>query len=391
MKKKLKIAWFHPHLLNWMGGGIFIYEVCKKIRKSYEIVMLTSVASPMAKRQMMSLGIPVFELSGKSTYDFLYWLFLKKFIKKESSLAAHYLEKCDLVISSHFPSNIIAANSDKHHIYCCWEPCAFFYDDNYINGLNFPEKIFIRSMGFFYKKLDMEATKKADKILTLSDFNKKWIEEIYGRKDAIITYEGVDSTFFRKLENKNNPLKEKYKGFKIIIHSTDFTAIKGTDYLINSLPIILKEIPNLKLLITSTLKNQKKKKALENMAKKLGVAKSIVFLGTIDDKLLPDYYNIADVIVQPSIKQSMSLSVKEAMACEIPVVTSDEGIEQFKNGKAGFLVSPKNVLELSRAIIEILKNKNLARKMGKMGREIVINKFSWDTVADIFIKTIKDI
>lgn len=389
MKKKIKLAWFHPHLKNWTGGSNYIYEVCQRMRKVYDLVILTSVLGPIAESKIRPLDIPVYELSGKSTDDQFYWIFLKSYINKEYEKAYRYIKYCDVVISSHFPFNIIAEKFNKPHIYCCWEPCAFFHDENYINGLNYYERMFIKFIALFYKNLDIEATKKADKILTLSKFNKEWIKRVYQRNDAVITYEGVDSNFFKR--KKDIKLEQRYKGFKVIMHSTDFTAIKGTNFLILSLPEILKKFPKTKVLITYTLENQKEKKKIENLARKMGVLKTIEFLGRIEYTLLPFYYTLANVVVQPSIKQSMSLSVKEAMACKTPIVTSLEGEEQTKNGKAGFLVNPKDVIKSSRAILEILRNEKLAKRMGEEGRRIVIKKFSWEAVTNVFIKTIESL
>lgn len=386
---KMKIVWLHAHFLNWMGGHNFIFEVTRRLSKNYSLTILSSASNLEAKKRFERIKIPLIDLSGKSTNNLLYWLFLNYFLKKEEQLASTFIAKADLVISSHFPANVIASRFGKPHIYCCWEPYAPFFDENYIAGFPGLQRIFFKLLAKIYKDLDIEATKKATKIITLSQFNKNWIKQVYGRDDAIVSYEGVDTNFFQP--NSGNLLRKKYAGDKIILHSTDFTAIKGTNYLIRALPQVLEIFPNLKVLITHTLKNLKGKMEVERLAKELGIQNKIEFLGRVDYKLLPDYYNLADMVVQPSVNQSMSLSVKEAMACGTPVITSLEGGEQTRNGEAGFLVNPKNTKALSTAIINLFKNPALAKKMGEAGRKIIKEKFSWDVVTRVFQDTIQSV
>lgn len=385
----MKIIWLHAHFLNWMGGHNYIYEVAKRIRQRHNLVVLSSASTDDARNKMASINVPLHDLSGKSTDSLIYWLFLKSYIKKEEKRIYPFLKDCDIVISSHFPFNIIGNHSKKPHLYCCWEPYALFYDEHYIKGFRLRERLLIRLMALLYKNLDIDATREAARVLTISQYNKDWIKRIYGRGDAVVTYEGVDTEFFRPIEN--NELKRKYNGFKLIMHSTDFTAIKGTEHLIHAIPLILKKVPKIKVLITHSLKNQDKKKAIVKLAEELGVLEAIELLGRVDYNLLPAYYSISDVVVQPSVNQSMSLSVKEGMSCGTPIVTSTEGREQTEDGEAGFLVDPHNKEALSKAIVTILKDKKLSEGMGRRGREIVMKRFSWDAVANIFLKVIGEV
>ncbi|MCL5409275.1 MAG: glycosyltransferase family 4 protein, partial [Patescibacteria group bacterium] len=352
----------------------------------FPVIIVTSAASAQAKSKFDQANITLIELSGRSTNNIVYWLFLNSFLKKETRSLVELATDSQVVISSHFPSNVVGNNLGKPHIFCCWEPYALFHDPNYVEGFNLYQRQFIKYLTKRYKHLDIQATKKADKIITLSKFNKQWIKNVYGRSDALISYEGVDTKFFK--QQTNSKIRNKYKKFKIILHSTDFTKIKGTDYLLNALPLVTKAIPNVKLLITHTLINPDKRKETEELINKLGIRNNVEFLGRVDYQLLPAYYSLADVVVQPSIKQSMNLTIKEAMSCGTPVVTGLEGNEQTANGRAGFLVKSSNSQEIAKAVLKILKNSQLAHKMGKNGRQIILDKFSWDSVTQVFINSI---
>lgn len=388
MNKKFhrRIIWCHSHFLNWMGGSKFIFEVVKRLSKNHEVIVVASVFSSEARHNFASIGIKTISLGTQSTNSALYWLNLKGNIYSESKRLRKIVGKDDVIISSMFPMNCVAEQFPNFHIECLWEPYSLFHDKNYVSGFGFFQRIFISLVSLLYMNLEEKATKKADRIITLSKYNKEWIQKVYGRCDSLISYEGVDTSFFKKTDNPI--LKERYKGKKIIFHSTDFTSIKGTKYLIDAFPKVLAVFPDTKLLISNTIDNPVEKRRYLNLARKLGFIGNIEFLGKVDYKLLPAYYSLANVVAQPSIEQNMSLPVKEAMACETPIITLKEGYEQTPNGKAGLLVRSDKPPEIASAIKKIFKDKENSEEMGKRGRKIILTKFTWDSVTGVFDRLI---
>ncbi|RLG99177.1 glycosyltransferase, partial [Candidatus Bathyarchaeota archaeon] len=94
-----------------------------------------------------------------------------------------------------------------------------------------------------------------------------------------------------------------------------------------------------------------------------------------------DVYKILklfDVFVLSSVTEGISLTLLEAMASGLPVVVTNVGgnPEVVVDGETGFLVPPKNPEKMAEAIITLLKNKELAKKMGVAGRKRVEEKFS---------------
>ena len=146
------------------------------------------------------------------------------------------------------------------------------------------------------------------------------------------------------------------------------------------MPYVRKEIPRVKLLISTTLINVEQQNKYLSFAKNNGFFGNTKFLGYLDYKMLPAYLTLADVVAQPSVGQSMNLTIKEAMSCGTPVITSLEGGEQFKNGTAGYLVDSKKISQLSDKITKLLENGHLRDSMGAKGRQIVADKFSWESV-----------
>lgn len=119
----------------------------------------------------------------------------------------------------------------------------------------------------------------------------------------------------------------------------------------------------------------------EAQAEALGLKQAVIFYDKVGDSKLVDFYNYCDCFVLPSVDRSeaFGLVLLEAMACSRPVVASNlPGVRSvFKNGEQGFLVKPGSITDLAEKILRVLRNKNLAEKMGRAGRELVEKKYSW--------------
>jgi glycosyltransferase involved in cell wall biosynthesis len=381
-KQPQNLYWMHPHFYNWMGGHKYILEVAKRLQKKYhyKVTIITSGLTDEARQKFVEEKIDIIFLFGWSTNSLFYWLFLPFFLTAEKWRLQN-IEKIDpnaLYVSSLFPSNALSLELSHRTLQVCYEPFAFFYDQDFCRGFSVPQRVFISFISFCYKARDAAAVQSVKRVVTLSRFNQRWIRAAYGRANSIIAYEGVDTKFFHHTNSKK--LQKKYGKKSIIFHSTDYTTIKGTAYLVKALPTVLRTFPNLKLVISETLPHSPAKSAIVSLANGLGVLKAIEFAGFLPLKQLPDYLSFAKVVVQPSINQSMNLTVKEAMACGTPVITSPEGREQTRNGAAGFLVNPRNTSALAKSIIECLKEHQKSAKMGQTGRQIVLEKFTWDAV-----------
>ena len=103
-------------------------------------------------------------------------------------------------------------------------------------------------------------------------------------------------------------------------------------------------------------------------------------LGVVDDETLLGLYNLADLFVMPSLREGFGLPLVEAMACGTPVCASDAtSIPEILAG-AGQLFDPRRVDAVSEAIYNVLKNRDLQKKMTLAGLERA-KTFSWDLAA----------
>lgn len=376
-----KVYWLHPHFYNWMGGHKFIYEVITRLKNEYqvEVTLITSGLSKSAEKKWLAAKVPIIKLSGFSTNTPFYWVFLPFFLMWEKWYLKS-IKKIDLkaaFISSMFPSNTLAMNLSQKTAQLCYEPFAFFYDQNFLDGFPLTYRLFAHFTKFLYQGLDRRSVRHNQVICTLSEYNRAWIKDAY-QVDSVAVYEGVDTEFFRHRVSAR--LREKYQGQEVIFHSTDYTPIKGTLLLLKALPEIIEKVPQVKLVISETLPNSPLKNEVVALVETLKLGHYVEFAGFLPYDELPEYLSLAKVVVQPSIQQSMNLTVKEAMACGTPIITSLEGHEQTKNGEAGFLLDPTQTSNLAAQTVRCVRDKTLAKKMGQTGRQIIEKKFSWESV-----------
>jgi len=131
---------------------------------------------------------------------------------------------------------------------------------------------------------------------------------------------------------------------------------KGITFLLFAIHKVLKDIPNIHLLIIG---KGPLEKFLIKQAQKLGIEKNVKFLGFVDYNKMPVYYNLADVLCLPSIptptwQEQFGYVMFEAMACGKPVISTTTGsIPEFITPETGVLVPPADYVALSDAIVKM--------------------------------------
>jgi len=199
----------------------------------------------------------------------------------------------------------------------------------------------------------------------------------------VITYP-VDIKKFVPLKSGLGALREKYnlseKNF-VVLAVGRLVYKKGFEYLIKALPEVIKNYPNLKVIIGG---DGDLYSDLVDLAKKMGVEEQIFFPGNLKRDEIVYYYNLADVVVTPSIVDEggnidgRPLVILESMACGKPqIVTNLPGIsDALKDEVNALLVPQKDSPALTRALLKIIESKDLRTKMGKENRKLAEDKLS---------------
>lgn len=161
-----------------------------------------------------------------------------------------------------------------------------------------------------------------------------------------------------------------------------FHEYKGLEYLLKALKTVKDEIRDVRLIVGG---DGELKTYYQEMANRLGIGDNVEFVGFIPDSKLVEYYNRCSVFVLPSYssdQEGFGIVLLEALACGKPVVTTEivgvsNDVHEFN---AGVVVKPCDVKSLADAILGILQDSDLRRRMRKNGREVA-EKYSWKKVA----------
>lgn len=151
------------------------------------------------------------------------------------------------------------------------------------------------------------------------------------------------------------------------------------------------EIPDIHLVLAGS-GEQAYIQRLQELVKSLGIQNRVLFTGILKGDAVKEAYRAASVFVLPSWQENFGLALVEAMAAECPVVVSDhiDLAADITEAEAGLVVSP-NSEETARAILSLLPDDKMRRRMGRHGRLLVLERFTWDRSAREFNEVFDDI
>lgn len=225
--------------------------------------------------------------------------------------------------------------------------------------------------------------KKAAAIICVSHYTKKNVLENFkvDRRKIKVIYEGIEEGF-RPLprQNKIKALKDKYKIDKpFILYVGVVREHKNIVGLVKAFNLLLKKYKlDIKLVIVGS-KDPRYTKTQE-IINKLKLKRRIIQTGFVPQKELLLFYNAASLFVLPSYREGFGLTPLEAMACNTPVVVTQETSPPEILDDAALYFNPYDVKNMARIIAQVLQNQNLRQELVKKGKE-QIKKFSWPKCA----------
>lgn len=262
-------------------------------------------------------------------------------------------------------------------------PCPSVLTIQYMFSFIMPEDYRPTYRRWYFNTLSKLSAKRATKIISVSEDNKKQITKFLEVPDSKIevVHHGLEESFRRITDRRKiEPVLNKYGiGKKYILCVANNVLNKNLERLLKAFSLLKEKykIPHQLVIAGSegfirsrVLKREKIKKAYPD----------VVFTGFIDHKLLPYLYSGAEIFASPSICESFGMPLLEAMACGVPILTSNVFAMPEVVGEAALKVNPYDYREISRALYALLKDGNLRRKLINNGLERV-NQFSWKKAA----------
>ncbi len=215
------------------------------------------------------------------------------------------------------------------------------------------------------------------------------IRELYGWQSQNIEVipPGVDVRSFQPPDPSRPPPRTDFPA-RYIFSLSRIDSGKGHDFLIDAFDLVRREVPDVHLIIgggspTPQLRERAVLATMHAIIDEKRLHDHVTIAGYVPDDLLVPYYQRAALFALPSLFEPFGMTVLEAMACSTPVVASRLGgiRSVITSGQNGLLVDPTDRNEFAAAMVRLLKDRQMADRLGEAGRSTVIEEFSWEAIA----------
>jgi len=163
---------------------------------------------------------------------------------------------------------------------------------------------------------------------------------------------------------------------------------KGHDLLLEAFDIVRKQVPDVALVIGGGSPSPKERELrikanMQKIVDEKGMQDRVHIIGYVPDELMAPCYRQAQLFALPSLFEPFGMTTTEAMACGTPVVASKFGGIRtvIDSGENGILVDPTDAEEFAAAMIDLLRDREKAGRIGKAGHRTVEDHLSWEAIA----------
>ncbi|NTU69689.1 glycosyltransferase family 4 protein [bacterium] len=282
-----------------------------------------------------------------------------------------------------FPNFIVYNLKNKKNI-------VVIYDVSYLKYPQFSDKKNVE----FLTEFVSSTVKNASHVITISENSKKEIMEFYkiNQKDISIVSPSYDHNLYYKREaSEILTVKDKYSitGQYLLFTST-LEPRKNVENIIKAYLLLPKLIKEQYSLVLAGGKGWQDSKILSDIKKAQDEGEKVIVTGYVLEEDLPVLYSGASLFVYPSIYEGFGIPILEAMACGIPVITSDNSSMPEVAGKAALYVKAEDVNDIKSKIEELLTDNKLQEKL-KVENMSQLHKFDWDKSALKLLEVIKKV
>ena len=354
------------------GRSTYVYNLSKGLmERGHNVTIIARGIWKRTYREEID-GIPVYRVRFIPFYPSLFYLhrfFLNKLFKKLES-------KFDLI---HVHGTLMpVARTALPVIFTSHGTVKKDLDNMPTKSFHFLVVKLLRKQLF---NLEKEIVENADVITAVSHSCAKELKGDHTiNKEITVINNGVDTNLFIPSENKK---EEDY-----ILYTGRLETRKGLIDFIESAKYVGREHADIKFVLTGkgTIK-----KYLERKINELGLKNNFYFAGFVSRSELLEYYQNATVYVLPSYYEGLPTTLLEAMSCGVPSIATDvEGSsELIKDGENGLLVPPRDPERLAEAMMKLLDDEELRKKLGDNAREYVVGDYDWEVITDKIEKVYK--
>ena len=353
-----RVLWINwRDLRNPLAGGAEVHadEVMKRLaRRGWEIVLVSHAVPGLPARQEEN-GYVVRREGGTSTFNFTVYAKLRRWIREE---------RPDIVVDDSNKIAFAAPCLTKvpvvaliHHLF----GAAIFRE------ASIPAALYVRLSEFLVPRIYRNVP-----VMTGSPSARREMLGM-GIREVVDVGEGVDlEGYAPPVEGERDP--------NLLLYLGRIKKYKGLDVLIQTVAILKDRFPAVRLEVAGSGDDVPR---LTEMARTLGVADRVKFLGRVSEQEKISLYRRAMVALNSSLKEGWGLTSIEANGCGTPVVASDvPGLcDSVQDGKTGFLVPFGDAAAMADRVGRILGDPELATRLQTQSLEWA-RSHTWDIVAD---------
>ncbi len=235
--------------------------------------------------------------------------------------------------------------------------------------------------------LELEAMKRADKIVVVSETLRRSIVRLLGLEQSSIEVipNGVRTDLFSP-SRADSVLRKSLapNGEKIVLCVGRVSRYKGQKELVNAMPEIVRENPNVKFVFVGPVDDVEYFKAICDAVDSFSLGKYCVFTGTVSSDLVPKYFATSDVcVVLSATEAGPPLTLFQAMSSSKAIIASaiPQNLEAAKQGDEIVFVNPLDTGGVSRAINRLLVDEDARTEIGEKARRTALANFDWKETA----------
>ena len=193
---------------------------------------------------------------------------------------------------------------------------------------------------------------------------------------AVAIYNVIDTGRFR--------FRDRVPPRPVFLSNRNLETHYGVDRVLRAFSIIQEQFPDATLNVVG---EGSQRRPLEALAKELGL-RNTTFAGRVDPVSIADSYDAADVYLNGSEIDNQPLSLLEAFACGLPIVTTDAGgiPDIVTNGRTGMIVPRGDYRQMAERAMQLLTDASLTKRLVEEGRQECV-KYSWKAVRQLWLTT----
>ena len=235
---------------------------------------------------------------------------------------------------------------------------------------------------YSFLKMQIRVARKLDPIIVVSENTRKDLIKDFkiDTKKTRKVLHGIDHETFQPIPSI------KRKANQLITTASADVPLKGLIYLIRAYAGLLKEFPDLKLIVIGRLREGPTEKEL----KKEGIKEKVKFVSNLTGRQIAELYAESTIAVSPSVYEGFGFPAGEAMSCGIPLVSTNGGSLPEVVGDAGIIVPHSDPKALKDAIKSLLNSPETRIEFGKKGRHRVLENFTWSRAAKELVEVYRE-